>query len=308
MTPSIPSHPKILQLGKLGNILDGSIVVEEKIDGSQFAFGRAADDGRLVFRSKGKELFVENVDKLFGNTVAAVVSRADKIAAAISPGVTLYGEALHAKRHNTLEYGRAPHGNLVLFGGTEVDGTWMTRGRLEALAEELAFDITPVLFAADCDEHNARQIREHIGTLVDGDSYLGGKREGVVIKNYGQLVHYNGVMSPMFQKLVSDSFKETHNSNWKPGRDHLAELLDGYRTEARWEKAIQRMREDGRLTGTPKDIGPLVRSVQDDVVAEELDELGRKLAQHYLPEVKRIAVRGLPEHYKAMLVDEAVPA
>lgn len=276
MSASLPAHPKILQLGKVHDLLDGTIIVEEKIDGSQFAFGRAADDGRLVFRSKGRELFPENVDKLFANTVAAVQAREDDIMRRMLPGEFLYGEALHAPKHNTLAYERVPQGHLVLFGGSDATGAWMHRGELEELAGELRFDVTPVLsHLTDIDPVDTTAIVEHLRGLVDGPSFLGGKREGIVIKNYGKQIHYNGIMSPIFCKLVSDGFKEKHNENWKPGRDLLADLLNGYRSEARWQKAVQYLRE-------------------------------RKLAQHYRDEVRRIAVRGLPEWYKQSLVSEPV--
>lgn len=305
MTSSIPAHPKILHLGKTRDLFKGTIICEEKVDGSSFAFGRAADDGRLVFRSKGRELFPESVDKLFGNTVAAVQAREAVIMDTMEPGAFLYGEALHAPRHNTLTYERAPKGHLVLFGGTVSNGDWMSREQLELFADAFDFEITPILArwvdVTDADiEGLVKQARE----MAAGPSILGGKREGIVLKNYGQQIHYNGVLSPIFCKVVTDDFKEKHNDNWKPGKDHLQDLLDGYRSEARWHKAVQHLREQGVLTETVKDIGPLVRRVQDDVVAEEMQELGMKLAQHFIAEVKRISTRGLPEFYKGMLMDE----
>lgn len=309
MSAALPAHPKVIQLGKVKDLFNGTIIVEEKIDGSQFGFGRAADDGRLVFRSKGRELFPENVDKLFGNTVAAIQARGTAIMDTMEPGDFLYGEALHAPRHNTLEYERAPKGHVVLFAGTYADGTWMSRAALDGYAHLLDLEVTPILARyVDVTDADTEVLVKQLREMIDGPSILGGKREGIVIKNYDQQIHYNGVLSPIFCKLVSDSFKEAHNENWKPGRDHLQDLLDGYRSEARWEKAVQHLREQGQLTDTVKDIGPLMRRIHEDVAAEEMEELGRKLAIHFMPEVKRIAGRGLPEWWKAKLVDSMVPA
>lgn len=299
----IPAHPKVLQLGKLKELYAGKVIVEEKVDGSQFAFGRAADDGRLVFRSKGRELFAESVDKLFANTVGAVIARASDIAETLRAGEFVYGEAMSAKRHNTLEYERTPQGHLVLFGGTYADGEWWQRSKLERIADHLRFEVVPVIAELELEPNALAENTAKLRALVEGPSMLGGNREGIVIKNYGQTIHYNGQLHPLFCKLVTDDFKEKHNSSWKPGKDVLAELIDGYRSEARWRKAIQRLDEKGELTNTPKDIGALIRSIQEDVWEEEADELAQKLAQHFKSQVLRASTAGFPEWWKERLLD-----
>ena len=55
-------YPKIYNLGNvaLKNLLDGEVIVEEKVDGSQFSFQRLTRiDSRafqLKFRSRGREM------------------------------------------------------------------------------------------------------------------------------------------------------------------------------------------------------------------------------------------------------------
>lgn len=51
---TVPSYQKILTLGSnfTENALIGEVIIQEKIDGSLFAFG-VNEDGQVVTRSKG---------------------------------------------------------------------------------------------------------------------------------------------------------------------------------------------------------------------------------------------------------------
>ena len=56
----IRSYPKVFNLGHaaMADLLGGNVVVQEKVDGSQFSFART-DSGQLLFRSKGAEIHPE---------------------------------------------------------------------------------------------------------------------------------------------------------------------------------------------------------------------------------------------------------
>jgi hypothetical protein len=71
---NINSYPTVYQLGHkaIKNIFDGEVVVEEKIDGSQFSFGRI--DGELICRSKGKQQLIDAPDKMFVKAIENVKS------------------------------------------------------------------------------------------------------------------------------------------------------------------------------------------------------------------------------------------
>ena len=66
-------------------------------------------------------------------------------------------------------------------------------------------------------------------------------------------------------------------------------------------KAVQHLREKDLLANEPKDIGPLMREVQDDIEKEEAEQIATALYQWALPQIKRGSVRGLPEWYKQEL-------
>ena len=63
---SLRSYPKVFNLGHraVRDLLSGPVVVQEKIDGSQFSFG-VGEDGTLLIRSRGADIEPEAPPKLF---------------------------------------------------------------------------------------------------------------------------------------------------------------------------------------------------------------------------------------------------
>src|SRR3990167_7531151 len=91
---STSSYPKILHIGdkQIADLFDQEVYLEEKIDGSMFGFGLV--DGELVCRSKGKELDLENPDKMFEKGVEYIKSIKSKF----PKDVFFYGEYLQKPR------------------------------------------------------------------------------------------------------------------------------------------------------------------------------------------------------------------
>ena len=106
------SYPSIFNLGHkaLRELFERPVNVEEKVDGSQFSFG-VTEEGELKIRSKGKEMVVEAPEKMFAGAVETVKGLKDRL----HPGWTYRGEVLCKPKHNTLQYGRVPKGNVILF-------------------------------------------------------------------------------------------------------------------------------------------------------------------------------------------------
>jgi hypothetical protein len=107
-------------------------------------------------------------------------------------------------------------------------------------------------------------------------------------------------------KFVSEAFKEVHAAEWKaanPTRSDIVErLIDTLRTPARWNKAVQHLRERGQIEDSPRDIGLLIREAQEDIEKECMDLISAKLLEWALPNIRRGVIRGLPEWYKDELV------
>jgi hypothetical protein len=66
------------------------------------------------------------------------------------------------------------------------------------------------------------------------------------------------------------------------------------------------MRDDGALDGSPKDIGPLLKKVREDIALECKEEITNFLWKQFSGELLRKSVAGLPEYYKEQLALGAV--
>src|SRR3990172_7407672 len=110
------SYPSVFNLGHryLVELLLDPVLVEEKIDGSQFSFGVFEDEHSSKFvrcRSKGVELNILAPDKMFKPGVQWVLDNQDRL----NVGWTYRGEYLCKPKHNALAYDRVPNNNIILF-------------------------------------------------------------------------------------------------------------------------------------------------------------------------------------------------
>jgi len=80
-------------------------------------------------------------------------------------------------------------------------------------------------------------------------------------------------------------------------------LINRYRTDPRWEKAVQHLEEDGELTGTPADIGKLIREVPADIRRECEEEIKQILFDWAWSKIARGVTAGLPEWYKQRITE-----
>lgn len=292
----LPSYPKIYNLGHkyLKDLFEGEVVVQEKIDGSQFSFG-ITEEG-LTFRSKGARIWPETTDNLFKGAVETVTN----IQGRLKEGVTYRGEVLHRPKHNTVVYDRVPIGNIILF---DIDIGLEDRLSPEEVREEvgrLGLEVVPTYPFESIPSYE--ELERIVSTMKP---YLGGEAiEGVVIKNYNRFNPLDGKM--LMGKLVAQDFRERNQHNWKeqnPGKGDVIQMLIGeLRTEARWQKAIQHRRESGLLEEAPQDIGPLIRDIRKDVEEEEVEYIKEKLFASFKHEIMRGVSGGFPEWYKNQLL------
>lgn len=292
----IPAYPKIYSLGHpaLCDLLKGTVTVQEKVDGSQFSFGIL--DGHLACRSRGREIFLEAPDTMFKAGVEYVKTIEGKLV----PGWIYRCEYLRVPNHNTLAYARIPNNHLVLFDVMTGVETYGDQYVLEMEARNLGIDAIPYYLVDGMD------LADFQGFMAK-ESYLGGQTvEGVVIKNYERFCQKTGHV--LIGKYVSEAFKEVHNASWKDknptGKDFMALLIGKYKTEARWEKAVYRLRDEGTLLNEPRDIGNLIKSVWPDIVEECKEEIKEDMWKFYSKQLQRGVVGGLPEWYKTRLVQQ----
>jgi hypothetical protein len=291
------SYPKVLTIGSMytENIFDGDVIIQEKVDGSLFRFG-IDKDGQLVIGSKNTIFYGDNYPEMFKEAVEYVRS----IKIDFPKEIYFYCEYLQKPKHNVLRYERVPKNHLVLFDCI-YDGVWADMEQLKKMANALDIDMIPVLYSG---ESNI----EIVGNLLNAKSYLGGEIvEGVVVKNYNQKIVLGGAVYPLFTKYVREQFKERHKTDYKArersGLEGINSYIDGFKTEARWQKAYQYLRDIGEIEKSPKDIGKLIKRVREDIVEEEKENIKNELYKIFIDKILRRSTHGLPEWYKKFLAE-----
>lgn len=301
---NLHSYPKVYAIGHAATqelFLD-SVLVEEKIDGSQFSFCETAatiDGPELAIRSHGAEIHIVDgkaSEKMFNLAVQTV----QNIAGKLQTGWVYRGEFLAKPKHNNLNYGRVPAGNIILFDINVGEEQYLPYHTVAAEAERIGLEVVPKLhegFIAD---------PKDLLSLLDRESVLGGPIEGIVVKNYKR---FGRDGKAVMGKFVTEKYKETASKEWKANNPMLGDVIESIiatlRSERRWEKAVERLRDNGTLLGEPADIGPLIKAVQADVEAEEKDWIKSKLEEWALPRILRASASGLPQWYKERLLNSA---
>ncbi len=290
------SYPSIFNVGhkilKDADFFSAPVLVQEKVDGSQFSFG-FLEDGLLKMRSKGATIHAEGGEpKMFKKACDTVRALEGKL----TPGWTYRGEVLDKPKHNTLTYERVPKGNVILFDINDGEESYLPYEKVVSEGERLGLEVVPLL------ANKVISSSEEFGALLESTSVLGGvKVEGVVCKRYDV---YGPDRKVLMAKFVSEAFKEAHKRSWnQPGPgDIVSKIIEGLRTEARFQKAVQHLRDDGKLLDDPKDIGPLMKEIHLDIEKECLEDIKEALLTWALPNIKRGVAGGIPEWYKERLL------
>jgi hypothetical protein len=288
------SYSEIFNLGHraICDLLKYPLLIEEKIDGSQFTMSKR--DGVLFARSKGQQLNIASPEKMF---IKALES-ADGLD--LHDGWIYRAEYLQSPKHNALFYSRVPVGHIILFDIERGPCDFLSRSEKEIEAKRIGLEVVPILF------QGIISTIEQFDTLLNTVSILGGQKiEGVVLKPIGYDL-YGRDKKVLMGKYVSEKYREIQKKDWKesnPGQnDILTRLSIEFKTEARWAKAIQHLRDAGQLEGDPKDIGKLIKEVPEDIRKECEDIIKEKLWNWAWPNLRRSVVRGFPEWYKEELL------
>jgi hypothetical protein len=270
----------------------GEVEVTEKIDGSQFVFGMD-EEGKFVCRSKGQLIDMEHPGMF-----ALAVEQAKRIfSESIYTGCSnlyFHTEFLMKPKHNKLCYNRVPLNNLYLFAMWNYN-YWEKIDIVIACAKDMK--IEPPNVIATAKEMSVASIEIALNTFFELDSILGGcKIEGVVFKNYTQVNRNNDIacckaVRPEFQEIMKQRSKSI-NKDAK-----LEDFLNSFKTEARWDKAIQHLRDKGLLADTPKDIGMVIAETLRDLEEEYGVMIKDFLYKHFMRKINQRTIKGLPEYY-----------
>lgn len=292
-------YPKVLTLGsyQTDTVLDGPVLVQEKVDGSNFRLW-INPKGEVEYGSHHRQIHIGENYGMFREAVEYFESIKDKIQFFFKPGTFLFMEYLAKPKHNCLKYEKIPTNFCVLFD-MYTEGKWQPFSVLQNASSILGIDTIPLLYDG---EVNIDGLKE----LLSTDSFLGGQKvEGVVVKNYARDIMVGGHLRPLFCKLVRPEFKEA--MKFGPNAKHketLDEYMKGFCNEARWNKAIQALKEIGTYTHSPKDIGPLIVAIHADIAKEEKENIQHFLYRYYINEIMRRSTAGFADWYKDRLLEE----
>ncbi len=303
------SYPSIFALGHkaIEDLLNDEVIVEEKVDGSQFSFGvfpcefnestHVIDEVPHVLkvRSKGAIMNIDAPQSMFKEAVDHVKARVFDLA----PGFTYRGECLKKPKHNALAYDRTPAQNVIIFDINSGEEEYLSYEQKALEANRLGFEVVPLLFSGKLESVSA------VRRFLDTTSVLGGQKiEGVVVKPIKP--KYGWDKKLLIGKFVSEAFKEVHSNSWKESNptstDILQQLGEQYGTAARWNKAVQHLSEAGKLESSPRDIGLLINEIPNDILSDSEDDIKAKLFTWAWPHIKRMVIKGFPQFYKEKLL------
>ena len=295
------SYPNVCALGHMmvENVLEGRVIIQEKIDGSQFSFSSTGDDP--IARSKNVQIHIGQSGSNFTLALNWLKENFRKL----NPAYVYRGEYLQSPKHNTLKYARVPKNNIILFDICYGVEKYLPYEEVQAEAERIGLEVVPRIAEGVFTEADIEAVK---GEWLARESILGGTTvEGVVIKNYGVFTPDKKVA---MAKIVRTDFQEMNATNWRKTNptlgDVIQDLIDTYRTEARWRKAVQHLRDSGSLQGTMRDIPALMNEVSDDVLKEEKEEILRRLLSYAFPKIKRGITKGIPEWYRDQIEEKEV--
>jgi len=310
-------------------LFDVPVQIQEKVDGSFFAFGlfdtpcgcsyEAFGPGHdedlikldnepdengirghfvhreLKVRSKGAVMIADAPEALFKPAVKAVQDRQHLL----KPGWQYRGETLAKPKHNALSYDRVPKDNIILFDVCTDEETYLPYEELCAEGERLGLEVVPQLFSGVVADVN--QLRQYL----DLTSVLGGQKiEGVVVKPLTPL--YGPDKKMLFGKFVSEAFKEVHKLSWGESnpsqKDIIQRMVDAYAHPVRFNKAVVHLREQGQIEDSPRDIGKLIKEVPADILKECEQDIKNALFKQAWPHIARGITRQIPEWYKEKLL------
>jgi len=291
---------KIKTLGDRSNegilTTQGTLVIEEKIDGANFGF--YVKDDIIYFCSHNQNLKNSEQIKETGlpgkwRGVAPVLEAFNDKPEAFAENVYVYGESLNPHK---IKYDDIPGfiGYDVL--NLDVD-MFMHWSWAKTIIEGMGLPFINVIgeFAVPDDVSHTQDGLDYLKTMYQKSAYRDGGADGIVLKRYD---------TQQFAKIVDDAFKEKIK---KPRvlQDSTTEraIADIYATPARIEKMIYKLRDDGVVIDMTL-MRTLFMMVVDDILEEEGDDiaetlgkfngktLGSVVAQRCVPVLKDVIMRG----------------
>jgi len=287
-------YPKVHRLGKeeTDGILEGSCVIQEKIDGANVSLWWSINDDMLHMGSRNREVlegfngFVEYVKGHVG------IERFFKH----YPLHRLYGEWL--VKH-TVAYDSDSYKHLYIYDVVDEEGKLFHQDEVGQLCDSYG-----LLHAQVFGEFSSLTLPD-IKVFV-GSTNLGPTGEGVVIKN---LEHRDKWGRHCHAKVVTEKFHEESKLAFG-GNDKSADcywemyVVNKYINIARVQKIMgtlqDQIEERLDLKHTPR----IANTVYHDVITEEAWDIAKKVVFIDYKKLKSLSLRKAITIYKSLILDD----
>ena len=296
----LSNYSKIHQLyhRDTARMMGETVVIQEKIDGSQISFG--AVDIMLSVRSKNQDISQHETNMF---TLAMENLKNIHESASLPDGYVFRGEYLSRPKHNVLDYDSVPAWNIIIYDIENKDGSndYFHPETVREIAEEYGFQVVPTLWTGPYED----VTQELIDELLKNKSILGGQLiEGIVIKCYSRMDSND---KALMCKYVRPEFKEMHTGKRVNKLGIVEQIGNQLACKARFEKAVQHAKDDNKLLDDVCDIGILMRYLNEDF-EEHVDEIKNMLYSNMKKSIIRVANRGFASWYKEKLTRAAMEA
>ena len=256
----------------LSNVDNNRIIIQEKVDGSQLTITRQGD--RLIYFNKNKQIIGQG--KPWLNSYILLNNKVDLF----KKGLFYHGEAMksiHSAKLN-IRYEREPRYFWIVYEIVRADHTTLSPEEMEEVLKETGIETVPIFYDNKyelCDNY-IDKAKDIINDIENDKirSCLGNvPPEGVVLKVLNRNRGKDKVSTTRY-KFVRKAFSETNKSKKKklPTLSQ-EEIINGigeiYNTEARKQKAVQHLEEQGKWKVNPKqNIGLMVNELDNDLLKE----------------------------------------
>ena len=284
-------YPKIHRLGKeeTDGILEGNVVVQEKVDGANCSIFWHEDEVRCGTRTR-----MLPKDESF-NGFQEFVNERPLIAEFLrkNQDLALYGEWL--VKH-TISYPNEMYRRVYLFDiYNTLDNTWANQAEVLKTAESLELEY-PKLFAVG--ELTEEAIKEFVGK-----SHIAPAGEGVVIKHEGFV---NKFGDHVYAKLVHEKFKESNAIVFGGNNKHSETywemyVVNKYCTVARVQKVMQKLQSESERRLDMEQTSQVAGTCYHDLITEEAWEIAKKVPALNFKKLQGLCMRKFIQIYHDIL-------
>lgn len=196
----IPRDDKVLSPQEVATLLDGNVVVEEKLDGANLGIS-LGDDGQLRTQNRGQYL-LEPYSGQFSRLHIWLNQHSEALYSVLTPDLIFFGEWC-AARHS-LEYIGLPDWFLLFDVYDRVKGRFWSTRRRNILAIDAGLETVPQVLCGKTSIHALKQL------VLDANShYRNGSLEGVVVRRE------SAEWCKARAKLVRPDFTQAIDTHWR---------------------------------------------------------------------------------------------